>query len=78
MHEGSLTEAFKVHSGVQQGCILSPTLFLIVMGDTKRTVTHNRRIGIRWGLHGRSEVMDYTDNVCLAFTKVLRYVLEKM
>jgi hypothetical protein len=26
----------KVHSGVQQGCILSPTLFLIVMDDIMR------------------------------------------
>lgn len=33
IHEGSLTEAFKINSGLQQGCILSPTLFLIVMGD---------------------------------------------
>jgi len=65
IHEGSLNEAFKVHSGVQQGCILSPTLFLIVMVDIMRRVTQNKRMGIRWGLHGRSEDLDYTDDVCL-------------
>jgi hypothetical protein len=65
IHERNLTEAFRVHSGVQQGCILSPTLFLIVMGDIMRRVTQNKRMDIRWGLHGKSEDLDYTDDVCL-------------
>jgi hypothetical protein len=44
IHEGNLTESLKVHSGVQQGCILSPTLFLIVMDDIMR------RVGLRDGV----------------------------
>ena len=33
LHKGALSEPFEVHSGVRQSCILSPILFLIVLGD---------------------------------------------
>ena len=33
LHSGTLTAAFVVGSGVRQGCILSPALFLVVIGD---------------------------------------------
>jgi hypothetical protein len=64
IHKGNLTEAFNTYSGMQQGRILSPTLFLIVMDNVKRTVTQTKRSGIRWSLHGRLE-LDYADDVCL-------------
>ena len=59
IHEGNLTEAFKVHSGVQQGCILSPTLFLIVMDDIMR------RGGVSDGACMECQRIDYTDDVSL-------------
>jgi len=43
IHEGKLTEAFQVCSGVQQERILSPTLFLLVLDDIMRTVIADRK-----------------------------------
>ena len=31
MHEGQLSDSIKTTSGVRQGCLLSPLLFLLVM-----------------------------------------------
>jgi hypothetical protein len=43
IHEGKLTKAFQVCRGVQQGCILSPTLFLLVLDDIMRRVLADRK-----------------------------------
>jgi hypothetical protein len=37
-HKGKLSESLAVSSGVLQGCILSPLLFLIVLGDLMEMV----------------------------------------
>ena len=31
LHEGGLTESFSIKSGVRQGCLLSPFLFLLAV-----------------------------------------------
>ena len=31
MHEGTMTEPFEMKTGVPQGCLLSPLLFLVVL-----------------------------------------------
>jgi hypothetical protein len=31
MHQGTLTDKFESNTGLKQGCILSPTLFLLIM-----------------------------------------------
>ena len=54
-----------VQTGVRQGCILSPTRFLIVIDVVTRNVNRERRRGIQWGLVNRLEDLDFADDLCL-------------
>ena len=40
-------------------------MFLIVIEAVMRNVTRDRRRGIRWGLVGRLEDLDFADDLCL-------------
>lgn len=77
IHKGKLTEAFGVTSGVRQGCILSPILFLVVLDKVMRRTIDNRRRGIRWGLYGRLEDLYYADDICL-LSQRLKDMTEKV
>ena len=46
IHEGKLTEPFNVTTGVRQGCLLSPTIFLIVVDWVMKQSTAEKRTGI--------------------------------
>ena len=65
-HKGKLSEPFEVHSGVHQGCILSPILFLIVLGDViKAALLPHRNKGLRWTMNSFLQHLDYADDICL-------------
>ena len=53
VHEGRVSEPISVETEVRQGCILSPTIFLIVIDAVMRNVNRDRRRGIQWGLVNR-------------------------
>jgi hypothetical protein len=42
VHNGNVSELIKIASSVRQGCILSPTLFLVVVDWIMRKATHDR------------------------------------
>ena len=48
IHNGKLTEPFEVKTGVRQGCLLSPMIFLIVVDWIIRRTTDNGVTGIKW------------------------------
>jgi hypothetical protein len=50
---------------VKQGCVLSPTGFQLASDRVVRNVLKVRKRGIRWGLNGRLEDLDFADNICL-------------
>jgi hypothetical protein len=54
IHGGTLTEPFRVTTGVRQGCLLSPLLFLVVLDWVTKTA-FNRPRGIRWEMIQRLE-----------------------
>ena len=65
IHAGTLTEPLDVRTGVRQGCLLSPILFLMVLDWTTRHAYGGRRRGIQWGLHQRLEDLEFADDIVL-------------
>lgn len=65
IHEGQLTEAFHITTGVRQGCLLSPLLFLLAVDWIMRQATENRPNGIQWTLFTQLDNLDFTDDISL-------------
>lgn len=65
VHNGSLTEPFTITTGVRQGCLLSPFLFLIVIDWIMRETTKDKKRGLQWSLMEQLEDIDYADDIAL-------------
>ncbi|KAI8514548.1 hypothetical protein Bbelb_071390 [Branchiostoma belcheri] len=63
--ESSLSKPFYVKSGVRQGCILSPILFLITIDWVMRETTSDRPRGIKWTLNTYLEDLDFADDLAV-------------
>jgi hypothetical protein len=64
--DGKLTEPFTVQTGVRQGCILSTTIFLIVV---MRQSTTGRRTGIQWTFTKQLQDLNFADDIALLSNK---------
>lgn len=65
IHNGKLTNPFAVKTGVRQGCMLSLTIFLIVMDWIMRRTTEGSNTGIQWTLTKQLEDLDFADDISL-------------
>ena len=65
IHDGKLTEPFFVQTGVRQGCLLSPTIFLLVVDWIMRQATTDRRTGLQWTFTKQLEDLDFADDISL-------------
>jgi len=64
-HEGKFSDLTEFINGVRQGCILSPTLFLLMLDRVMKSVKVSRKRGIQWSVKERLEDLDCADDICL-------------
>lgn len=65
LHEGGISETFEVLTGVRQGWLLSPFLFLLCIDWVMKETINNRRTGIQWSLTEQLEDLDFADDLAL-------------
>ena len=65
LHAGQLSESFEVKTGVRQGCLLSPFMFLLVIDWIMKTTTTGRKNGIQWNLWTQLDDLDFADDLAL-------------
>lgn len=63
-----MSEDFEVQSEVQQGCMLSPLLFLVIITDFLRAARTSESRGMRWTIPSFLKHLDYVDHICYLYS----------
>ncbi|VDP58376.1 unnamed protein product [Schistosoma mattheei] len=64
-HGEQQTDAFQVRTGVRQGCLLDPFLFLLVVDWIMKISTSEGKHGIRWTAQNQLDDLDFADDLAL-------------
>ena len=70
LHEGDMTEPFSMSTGVRQGCLLSPLLFLVALDWVSRQAFGENKTGIQFTLLQKLEDLDFADDMVLLSQKI--------
>lgn len=65
VHEGQMTDAFQVKTGMRQRCLLSSFLFLLAIDWVMATSTAQKRNGIQWSFRTQLDDLNFTDDLTL-------------
>ena len=68
LHNGKLSSFFEILTGVRQGYLLSPFLFLLAFDWIMKQSSQNRQNGIQWTLTKKLDDLDFADDVALTST----------
>ena len=64
-----LTEGFDIHTGVKQGCILSPFLFCLAIDWIMKESVDKKKAGLSWTFTESLEDLDFADDIVLLAQK---------
>jgi hypothetical protein len=62
VHNGMMSDPITTEAGVRQGCILSPTLFLILMDLVMKRASEGKT-GIQWNVCKQLEDLEFADDM---------------
>ncbi|VDP62054.1 unnamed protein product [Schistosoma mattheei] len=65
VHGGQLTKSFEVKTGVRQGCLLSPFIFLLMIDWIMKTSTSEGKHRIQWTSRMQLDDLDFADDLSL-------------
>ena len=60
-----LTDSFKIQTGVKQGCILSPSLFVVAMDWLMRQTNEGQNRGVQWTPTSSLEDLVFADDISI-------------
>ena len=64
-HQGQESKWFRVKTEFRQGCVISPSLFLVFIDWVMRRATEDLARGLVWGLTDRLEDCKFADDITL-------------
>ena len=65
VHDGQLSDRFRITTEVRQGCFLSPFLFNLAIDWMMKETTKGRQNGIQWTPWLQLDDLDFADNLLL-------------